>query len=103
MNTPFEDDIIDNKRVIDFHTHPYGCRDEFMGMYDEDFYLEPEEMPGDLGNAAVPVRSFGIRCQKSGRGADSLWHGLSDLQSEDVRAGRFRRTHYSKREGDDSL
>ena len=22
MNTPFEDDIIDNRRVIDFHTHP---------------------------------------------------------------------------------
>lgn len=33
MNTPFEDDIIDNRRVIDFHTHPYGCWDEFMGMY----------------------------------------------------------------------
>ena len=34
MNTPFEDDIIDNRRVIDFHTHPYGCRDEFMGVYE---------------------------------------------------------------------
>lgn len=53
MNAPFEDDIINSKRVIDFHTHPYSCRDEYMGMYGEDFYLEPEQMPEDLGNAGI--------------------------------------------------
>lgn len=27
--------------IIDFHTHPYRKRGEFMGMYGESFYLEP--------------------------------------------------------------
>ncbi len=55
MRDLFEDCVVSDKKVIDFHTHPYTCRDEFMGMYGEDFYLAPEQMPEDLGNAGISV------------------------------------------------
>ena len=43
MNTPFEDDIIDNKKVIDFHTHPYTCRDEYMRGFAHGFLVLSDE------------------------------------------------------------
>ena len=55
MRNTFEERMIDDQKVIDFHTHPYTCRDEYMGMYGEHFYLEPEQMPEDLGNAGISV------------------------------------------------
>ena len=55
MRNAFEEKLVDERKVIDFHTHPYTCRGEYMGMYGEDFYLEPEQMPEDLGNAGISV------------------------------------------------
>ena len=55
MRNAFEEKLVDDRKVIDFHTHPYTCRGEYMGMYGEDFYLEPEQMPEDLGNAGISV------------------------------------------------
>jgi len=37
----FEQNIVGERKIIDFHTHPYRKRGEFMGMYGESFYLEP--------------------------------------------------------------
>ena len=48
MSREFSQNIVENGKIIDFHTHPYRHRGEFMGMYGEHFYLEPEQMPGDL-------------------------------------------------------
>ena len=45
MRNAFEEKLVDERKVIDFHTHPYTCRGEYMGMYGEDFYLEPEHIP----------------------------------------------------------
>ena len=55
MRNAFEESIVDGKKVIDFHTHPYTSRVEYMGMYGEDFYLEPEQMPEDLADAGIGV------------------------------------------------
>ena len=55
MRNAFEESIVDSRKVIDFHTHPYTARAEYMGMYGEDFYLEPEQMPEDLANAGISV------------------------------------------------
>ena len=42
MSASFDQNIVSGRKVIDFHTHPYRKRGEFMGMYGEHFYLEPE-------------------------------------------------------------
>ena len=42
MSREFSQNIVENGKIIDFHTHPYRHRGEFMGMYGEHFYLEPE-------------------------------------------------------------
>ena len=55
MRNAFEESIVDSRKVLDFHTHPYTARAEYMGMYGEDFYLEPEQMPEDLANAGISV------------------------------------------------
>ena len=39
MKNSFEDSVVSGKKVIDFHTHPYTCRDEYMGMYSEHFFV----------------------------------------------------------------
>lgn len=51
----FDQNIVSSRAVIDFHTHPYRKRGEFMGMYGEHFYLEPEQMPEDLAQAGISV------------------------------------------------
>ena len=33
MAALFEQNIVSERRIIDFHTHPYRKRGEFMGMY----------------------------------------------------------------------
>ena len=55
MSREFSQNIVENGKIIDFHTHPYRHRGEFMGMYGEHFYLEPEQMPGDLAEAGISV------------------------------------------------
>ena len=45
MSREFSQNIVSSGKIIDFHTHPYRHRGEFMGMYGEHFYLEPEQMP----------------------------------------------------------
>ena len=44
MSREFSQNIVENGKIIDFHTHPYRHRGEFMGMYGEHFYLEPEQI-----------------------------------------------------------
>ena len=48
MSREFSQNIVGNGKIIDFHTHPYRHRGEFMGMYGEHFSLEPEQMPADF-------------------------------------------------------
>ena len=55
MSREFSQNIVGNGKIIDFHTHPYRHRGEFMGMYGEHFYLEPEQMPADLAEAGISV------------------------------------------------
>ena len=55
MSRKFSQNIVSSGKIIDFHTHPYRHRGEFMGMYGEHFYLEPEQMPGDLAEAGISV------------------------------------------------
>ena len=55
MSREFSQNIVSSGKIIDFHTHPYRHRGEFMGMYDEHFYLEPEQMPSDLAEAGISV------------------------------------------------
>ena len=55
MSASFDQNIVSGRKVIDFHTHPYRKRGEFMGMYGEHFYLEPEQMPEDLAEAGISV------------------------------------------------
>ena len=51
MTSLFDQNIVTGRKIIDFHTHPYRKRGEFMGMYGEHFYLPPEQMPEDLASA----------------------------------------------------
>ncbi|MCR4780749.1 MAG: amidohydrolase [Ruminiclostridium sp.] len=39
--------------VIDFHTHPYLSRDEFMGFYPECFDPSPEQLRADIERAGI--------------------------------------------------
>ena len=55
MSASFDQNTVSGRKVIDFHTHPYRKRGEFMGMYGEHFYLEPEQMPEDLAEAGISV------------------------------------------------
>ena len=55
MTALFDQNIVGERKVIDFHTHPYRKRGEFMGMYSEHFYLPPEQMPEDLASAGISV------------------------------------------------
>ena len=55
MTALFDQNIVGERKVIDFHTHPYRKRGEFMGMYGEHFYLPPEQMPEDLSSAGISV------------------------------------------------
>ena len=55
MSREFSQNIVSSGKIIDFHTHPYRHRGEFMGMYGEHFYLEPEQMPSDLAEAGISV------------------------------------------------
>ena len=55
MTSLFDQNIVTGRKVIDFHTHPYRKRGEFMGMYGEHFYLPPEQMPEDLAGAGISV------------------------------------------------
>ena len=55
MSREFSQNIVSSGKIIDFHTHPYRHRGEFMGMYGEHFYLEPEQMPADLAEAGISV------------------------------------------------
>ena len=44
-----------SQNIVSSGTHPYRHRGEFMGMYGEHFYLEPEQMPSDLAEAGISV------------------------------------------------
>ena len=55
MSREFSQNIVSSGKIIDFHTHPYRHRGEFMGMYGEHFYLEPEQMPEDLAEAGISI------------------------------------------------
>ena len=55
MTALFDQNTVGERKVIDFHTHPYRKRGEFMGMYGEYFYLPPEQMPEDLASAGISV------------------------------------------------
>ena len=55
MSREFSQNIVSSGKIIDFHTHPYRHRGEFMGMYGEHFYLKPEQMPEDLAEAGISV------------------------------------------------
>ena len=37
MSREFSQNIVSSGKIIDFHTHPYRHRGEFMGMYGEHF------------------------------------------------------------------
>ena len=40
-------------RIIDFHMHPFGTKEEFSGMYPEEFTLSWQEGIEDLKNAGI--------------------------------------------------
>lgn len=39
--------------IIDFHTHPYICADEFMNFYPECFEPSPQQLKADLQKAGI--------------------------------------------------
>lgn len=49
----FEKAIVEGRKVIDFHIHPYRHIGEDLCMYSEDFYLPPEEARLDLERAGI--------------------------------------------------
>ena len=53
MNKAFETAIVEGRKVIDFHIHPYRNIGESLCMYSEDFYLTPEEARLDLERAGI--------------------------------------------------
>ena len=55
MEREWENNIIENRSVIDFHTHPYLREEENMGVYLEDFYLPTEEVREDVGKAGISL------------------------------------------------
>ena len=55
MMDTWEETLVNEKKVIDFHTHPYRNRDENMGMYVDDFYLSPSQAQEDLENAGISM------------------------------------------------
>ena len=65
MSREFSQNIVENGKIIDFHTHPYRHRGEFMGMYGEHFYLEPEQISGGGRNLSLLRFCHRFRPQRS--------------------------------------
>lgn len=53
MFKEFEEAVVRERMVIDFHIHPYRDISESLCMYSEDFYLTPQEARRDLEEAGI--------------------------------------------------
>ena len=83
----WEETLLKERRVFDFHIHPYRNPGEYMGMYREEFYVKPEEMRGDLESAGIS-RVCGSVIDSDHRGEVKSFDAVRALNEDALALGR---------------